>query len=141
MDSTLNYQRKQSIMTNELEYKKALTWLLTGETGVSSKAILAVMMKVELPERWSHPSDPADLRRCKQLLDIFPEWRARIKEMGAVSKTWANLAEKWNELEAMLEHEMKISTELYPKAPKTYEMMRGLIDHSQKPDNVIEISL
>ena len=100
--------------------KKILKWLLSDDTGVSSKAIVAKMEGIEvLPD--SHPRDPADLGRCLRLLNLMPQYRPRLGEMREVSQVWANLVDNWDELEALYYEELASG-----KAVKCYQRMKEL---------------
>src|SRR3972149_8048417 len=87
-----------------------LDWLHGIDTGISSKAIVSIMenVPVELVNgRWGYgdPLDPADLGRCIRLLEIMPDYRARLPEMSAVSPQWAALVNHWDELAALYHEE------------------------------------
>lgn len=86
--------------------ERLLEWLCSNDTGTSSKAIALVMSgmspKIILKENWSpYPHDSDDFGRCYRLLEIFPEWRKRIKEMGCLGKIWKMIASAWDELEPL----------------------------------------
>jgi len=101
-----------------------IKWLNSDDTGVSSKAIVAYMEGIE-PGRfgYDYPHDPSDLGRCLRLLDIMPEYKARLKHMKHLSPVWRNLIQNWNEISALYYEE-------YPtgRAPKCYDRMKALIE-------------
>ena len=105
------------------EFENKKKWLEQGEHGVSSKTIYSVLSRQPLisPNRYSHPLDPDDFRRCYLLLQFVPSWRARISEMGSVSTTWAALAENWDKLTKILEDKIKNR-----KPNKMYQFMKSL---------------
>lgn len=80
---------------------RAGRWAAKGETGVSSTAILGMMMGQPPKSRFCYPHDGGDLGRCIALLDAVPEYRARISEMKAVGPEWAALVDHWDKLEEM----------------------------------------
>lgn len=80
---------------------RALKWAATGNTGKSSKAMLATMVGNPPKDRFCYPSDGGDLGRCLGLLDAVPEWRGRLAEMKDIGPEWAALVDQWAELEAM----------------------------------------
>lgn len=109
-------------------------WILSGDTGVSSKTIWAVMMGVatEPGQRCGFtskppaltcdiPLDPADFGRCYRLLQLFPEWRRGITKMGEIFPKWKPMADRWDEMERLYEEE-------YPsgKCPRLYDLMQEL---------------
>lgn len=48
---------------------EATRWLASGERGASSDAIFYQLTGVATGDKTSHPHDPADLRRCRLLLE------------------------------------------------------------------------
>jgi hypothetical protein len=100
-----------------------LWWLCGNDTGVSSATIWAVMTG-EQPGRYGYadrPHDPGDLGRCIRLLDLFPEWRARLPEVAEAYPAWTDLVAEWRALEASYRAE-----EPTGRAPATYALMRSL---------------
>lgn len=77
-----------------------IVWLFLGETGLSSEAMCAVALGVELP-RWHHPHDAADLRRCLAFLEATGRHDV-LGEMGTKSPYWAALMPHWYELEKLV---------------------------------------
>lgn len=100
-------------------------WIVSYDTGVSSKTIWAVMMgAISGQEPWSTfnvPHDPADFGRCYRLLKAIPEWRPRLHEVAERFPKWAPLIAAWDELTALYEEEVASGT-----APKLYARMRQL---------------
>lgn len=81
-------------------------WLLGTDTGASSRAIVAWMERDTEYDPEDHryhaanyPHDPSDLGRCIRLLNIAPDYRARIAEMGLICPEWNALASEWASLE------------------------------------------
>lgn len=112
------------------EIQKAMHWLVTCNTGLSSECLMATMLNGgPLDGRgWKtyfHPHDPADLKRCVSLLDAVPEFRERLDLMKSVSASWSTLVDNWDELEASLRQEMRDTPR---EAPKTYALMKALLD-------------
>ena len=98
-------------------------WLLSGDTGMSSKAIFD-FMRTGAKGGWT-PSDPSDLGRCLRLLERFPEWRARMPEMADCSPKWAAIIPHWDLLEATLLSEVG-GLRSRGNAPKTFGMMLAI---------------
>lgn len=105
---------------------RAAKWASSGDTGASSKALCRHMLG-ELSDG-SYPHDPADLGRCLRLLAVIPEWTGRMDEMRAVSPYWKALAERWGELWFVMTDEVGIDWSKGRSAPKTYALMRSILD-------------
>lgn len=74
-------------------------WLITGDVGMSSRAIAAHMSGFgDSVSRGDHPYDVYDFGRCHQLLEAVPKYKDRIAEMAQYSETWAELVARWVEL-------------------------------------------
>lgn len=84
--------------------ERLVKWFLSGDTGVSSKAIVSQMTGIEAKDSFSdYPFDTSDFGRCYRLMKIVPEFRARISEMASRSERWAALAACWDELDHLYE--------------------------------------
>ena len=106
--------------------KEIITWMATGETGMSSKT-LAFAALGELSGRISYPYDPADLRRCLLLIRRCPKVSDAILILADHNKQWAALAKEWDALTHMLEDEIGHDLPSYGwEAPKTYHAMKAL---------------
>lgn len=107
------------------EHQRVIEWLMSGDTGVSSETICAVMCGVRIHSCFGTdvPHDPSDFGRCYRLLKKFPEWRARLPEVSKKHRAWKRLVEHWDELTALYERELK-----HPdgRAPELYERMKEL---------------
>ncbi|UCZ89044.1 hypothetical protein [Gordonia sp. WA4-43] len=102
-------------------------WLASGERGTSSETIVSAVTgkPVGRYRNIDYPHDPADLRRCMQLLDAYPHARRVFKPaVRKLSYTWARMANRWEEMEDLLREEMATSTD--GKAPRTYALMREI---------------
>ena len=109
---------------NARESKKLIRWLLSDDTGISSKQIAAVMAGIEPRDTWHYPSDPSDLGRCLRLLERFPNFD--VWEMRNVNGEWCHLVNHWGELKALYELEKAQRT-----APKLYERMQQLFKEAK----------
>lgn len=105
----------------------AQQWILHGERGSSSNTMFAVLSGGALAGR-SHPHDPADLKRCRLLLEQVPEFAARIGEMASVSKEWAGLVAIWPSLCATMDAECDWRKG-QGSAPRTYRMMQDVFGY------------
>lgn len=114
--------------------QSVFAWISEGERGISSETIVSAIWGLPLTGRfgWSHPQDPADLRRCLLLLRDSPETAARFQEIRTVSPEWERLVEHWGELEKLfLEEAGDNGLEgLHWVARRTYDRMRALIESS-----------
>lgn len=84
-------------------------WLLTGERGVSSNAIVCLALGSKFDVFGNRtPSDAGDLRRCLLLLEAVPTLKPYLTTVVANSSPeWKNMVESWSLL-------TKIFTETYP---------------------------
>lgn len=71
-------------MTDD-EMRRACRWIVSDDTGASSKIIWCVMMLGEYPDRGREPFDRWDLGRCYRLLALMPEWKVRLPEVIALA--------------------------------------------------------
>jgi hypothetical protein len=101
---------------------RANGWITGDDTGASSKTLWGVMMGSP-PKSPSSPSDGGDLGRCLRLLELIPEWRARLGEMSSVSPYWAALVKHWDELSARHAQDRDV-----------YQRMRQILDPIEKAD-------
>lgn len=104
--------------------ERVIKWLLSGDTGSSSKAICAHMIGSGSGDGYSYPSDPSDLGRCLRLLELIPEWKPRIAEMAQYSPGWAGLLAEWDVLTELMANEVGIHWEKGKSAPETYKAMK-----------------
>lgn len=104
---------------------KILEWLANGETGNSSQTIAFTVLGIKFNHA-NHPYDPADFRRCMELLDAVPELRERkhMKKVAALSDEWKGLVARWDEIEALLREELAEKT---GRGPRTYEVIKSII--------------
>lgn len=101
-------------------YKTPGEWLESWDTGLSSMTIYNFMQRGQTiaPDM---PHDPADFGRCYRLLQVAPEWRTRMADMGAAIPAWSKLCDAWSELEALYEEEHPLE-----RAPKLYARLQEL---------------
>lgn len=103
-------------------------WILSGEVGISSKTIWAHFTMNLEPQHTFAPSDPSDFLRCYWLLQLAPEWRARIGELGTRYPGWKPLTDAWDELEVMLVKAWPLccASGKYADEPPAKEMYRRM---------------
>lgn len=104
-----------------------IEWLLSGDTGISSETICAVMTGSQMTGRFGPdiPYDPGDFGRCYRLLDHFPEWRKRLPEVAEKYPIWGPMVDAWDELTTLYEAE---KNNTHGRAPKLYERMWELVE-------------
>ena len=77
----------------------AVNWLASGERGASSEALFSRLSGVNCnapnKPRTDNPYDPADLRRCRLMLEACPELAAKLDEAMDMSPQWAALIRIW----------------------------------------------
>jgi hypothetical protein len=104
-------------------------WIVSGDTGISSKTIWAVMMGAvpseDRTERFQFdvPRDPADFGRCYRLLLVFPEWLGRLDEVSQRFPKWGPFVENWDAMSILYRRELPsgICKELYKLMQELYE--------------------
>lgn len=116
---------------------RALQWLFSGDTGLSSRCLCAHMLGVKA-ERSSYPSDPSDLGRCLRLLELIPEWKPRIGEMAAFGPGWAGQVKAWDKLAQSMADEVGIDWSKGCSAPLTYDAMKIAQADGYRSDNNYE---
>ena len=79
----------------------AADWIVSKDTGVSSKCIWAAVMGAT-PEWVDVPHDADDFGRCYRLLHQFG-WHAFMPKVGERYPEWVGVAREWAELEAIYE--------------------------------------
>ncbi len=72
-------------------------WIVSHNTGTSSKTIWAVMMGVE-PAWAGVPLDVDDFGRCERLLVVVRDFRPRLQEVANKYPRWQPLIDNWIEL-------------------------------------------
>lgn len=107
-------------------------WIVSGDTGLSSKTIWATMLGIDLGDDINHPHDPADLGRCLRLLELMPEWKLQQSELAFLDPYWRSLVAQWDELSSSMEDEVGIAWGKGKSAPATYDLMRTIIDDTRR---------
>jgi len=102
-------------------------WLANGERGISSNAIATKLSGIDCrssgygTDFFIPPSDPADFKRCMQLLNQVPEFRERLSEMKEVSEVWGKLVDNWDEFEKLYYEECDTG-----RCPKLFDKMKEI---------------
>ena len=79
---------------------KAEQWIVSKDTGTSSKTIWSVMMGVK-PDWPDVPLDVDDFGRCVRLITLVPEFRPRLREVSDKYPRWKPIMDDWEELERL----------------------------------------
>lgn len=111
--------------------QRALQWITSRDTGISSETIWSVMMgcpKARGIMGADVPHDPADFGRCYRLLKAIPEWRERLAEVAQQYSEWTPLVREWPHLTKMYVAAMNRKAQM---APSLYERMRELIEEGR----------
>lgn len=107
---------------------ESVVWLQHGERGSSSEAIFERLTGLPIGGgsfRGATPRDPADVRRCRLLLETVPDFAHRFDEMAGVSPQWEMTVRLWPELCATMDDECPAWRSGAGMASKTYRMMKG----------------
>ena len=114
--------------------QQVIDWLANGEVGISSKAMAMWLTfgKRTKDAFGAHPHDPDDMDRCLKLLHRAPGLRERLPKMAGLNQVWAALVARWDEIEAMQMDEIGLNWVKATRAPKTYALMREVIDGARK---------
>lgn len=102
-----------------------LEWLMSGDTGISSKTILSAMTGTKMTGEFGPdiPRDGGDFGRCYRLLKLFPEWRENLQTVADVYPKWGPLVREWSNLEKAYEADLADK-----KGNRCYKMLRSLVD-------------
>ena len=116
------------------ETRRAIEWLFGDDTGLSSRTIAGVMLRLA-PAQIQHasiPHDGGDLGRCLRLLEKLPEWRARLDEVAVAFPQWQPVIDHWSELEGLYAEEAGENAEsgtpgCQQRMDRTYQRISELI--------------
>lgn len=87
--------------------KRALHWIVSGDTGPASIAIWAVMTGLvdkDDNEVWgpvisgATPNNGVEFGKCVRLLELMPEWRRRLDEVARMFPAWGPVVASWDTL-------------------------------------------
>lgn len=78
--------------------KRLIKWLLSDDTGSSSRTIVSVMTRTKYKDP-SPPYDQYDFGRCHRLLLEIPEWKEKLPLLGKKYPIWKPLVDDWSRLE------------------------------------------
>lgn len=116
--------------TDSDQLKRVTDWLLTENTGMSSKAMLSCALGKPSTRDWPH--DPADFNRCLLLLVAVPEVRASFPEIRLFGPQWERLIDHWDEVERCFLNEVGLDWINGRNAPCTYKIMRAIMGRADE---------
>ena len=98
--------------------EKTLIWLLSGDTGTSSKTLCSCLFFIPTKDnKDNYPHDPSDFGRCKRFLKTLTpdERKTALLNVSTVSKRWKGLVDNWDRLEKLCD---KDDVKLYEEMQK-----------------------
>ena len=104
---------------------RATWWRTHGDTGISSLTIYSAFTGSALNRGWNFdvPQDPCDFRRCRELLQVVPEWRENLSAVDKRFPWWKPFVDQWEEFNALYEAEIGTG-----RCPQLYKVIRGAVD-------------
>ena len=110
---------------------KLLEWYRKSDVGISSKAMVAVMLgdKPEWP-RYCYPLAPADFNRCLMLVEAVPDVALFMGEISRICPVWKALVDRWDEIKDVFIGEVGLNWSNGGKASKTFKLMRSIIEQA-----------
>lgn len=98
----ISNQKRQAALEEDLGVRASNSdWLKSGDCGVSSKTIYAVLSGNPAAlqgDRGDAPYDADDFGRCARLMERYPDWAPRIGEVAQFCSAFAPLVPAWCEL-------------------------------------------
>lgn len=97
---TINFRTKPCVDCQPLPLEsRVMGWIDGNDTGTSSKTIWHILTR--LPgkvHRYGVPRDADDFGRCVRLLELIPEWAARLGEVVDRCSEWKSIVADWDRL-------------------------------------------
>lgn len=112
--------------------KKVALWMVQGETGRSSMALAGLLLNLDT-EDGIHPLDPADLRRCRLLIEACDIPFEQFKIAETLSAEWEALISSWNDICATMDAESPDWRDGRGEAPKTAAKMDEIYKQTTTP--------
>lgn len=109
------------------QHSKALALIAAGKTGLSSQALAFNLLSLNTTKT-DHPHNPADFNRCLRMIYAVPAVKSNLQSMSKVSAYWEALVEHWDQIEQCFLDEAGFEYTKSTKAPKTYKLMRSVLD-------------
>jgi hypothetical protein len=112
---------------------KILKWFGNGEVGSSSTAMALAVAGIDSEEK-SHPHDPGDFNRCLLFLQSVPEARNHLNKVSQLSPYWGAVISNFDKIEKSFIEEVGLDWVRGNSAPKTYQLMRSILDQIEESD-------
>ena len=95
-------------------------WLVSNDTGRSSKTMACIALGATGKLRTDAPYDPSDFGRCLRLVEVVPELRTCFGQIAEIEPRFAGILENWDALEAIFRRDLPTGTssELYDRIKK-----------------------
>lgn len=100
---------------------EVLTWLANGNVGMSSKSIAFHMAKIDAGAK-AIPGDPADFKRCTEMLSACPSIK-NISSLAEYAPQYAPYINNWGKMLALYKEDVERHEN---KAPNLYNYMKKL---------------
>lgn len=107
---------------------KILTWLAKDNTGLSSEFMVFTALGIKSKRAGCYPCDPADFNRCLVMLDRVPEVKNFFDVIAQSNPQWAAIIKNWDLIEQTFLEEAGFDWSKSQRAPKTYALMRNVIE-------------
>lgn len=114
-------------MNKKLRFDFYCNWLLGGDTGASSKSMLAIAIGYPM-EYLSLPRDGGDFGRCYRLIKRFPELMENIRDnLSGLDQEWKNFIKAWDEISEQYERHIEKMPTARPNPE--WRKLQELIDY------------
>lgn len=87
------------------DIKDLAEWLVSCDTGISSKTMAAIALGGE-KGRFNAPYDPSDFGRCYRLVQKVPAIRNAFDRIGELEPCFAGILLNWDELCSLYERDL-----------------------------------
>ena len=98
----ISNQKRQAALKEDLGVRTSNSdWLKSGDCGISSKTIFAVLSGNHAAlqgDCGDAPHDADDFGRCARLMERYPAWGPRLAEVAHFCPAFAPLVPVWGEL-------------------------------------------
>lgn len=110
------------------KYMTQQEWIVSGDTGVSSKTMWTAVNGVETHYRADKPHDPSDLGRCVRYVENTGVTNKQLQKVKNMYPWWAPYIEEWDTLVDLFKQESSKGR----SCPETYEYLKILGKQSDK---------